>query len=85
MQTAQDRSTSTEMARLKLEQSLDEVNFRTSWTTILPGPCFFKCSNLKVEECLEQEKRSKQEVEKTRRKLQGELKLLQELLADKDR
>jgi hypothetical protein len=59
--------------------------FRTSWTTILPSPCFFKCCNLKVEECLEQEKRSKQEVDKTRRKLQGELKLLQELLADKDR
>jgi hypothetical protein len=46
---------------------------------------FFKGCNLKVEECLEQEKRSKQEVDKTRRKLQGELKLLQELLADKDR
>ncbi len=73
------------MARLKLEQSLDEVTFRTSWLTILPSPCFFKGCNLKMEECLEQEKRSKQEVEKTRRKLQGELKLLQELLADKDR
>jgi hypothetical protein len=38
-----------------------------------------------VEESLEQERRAKVEVDKSRRKLQGELKLLQELLADKDR
>ncbi len=38
-----------------------------------------------MEESLEQERRAKVEVDKSRRKLQGELKLLQELLADKDR
>jgi hypothetical protein len=34
---------------------------------------------------MDRQREGKQEVDKTRRKLQGELKPLQELLADKDR
>jgi hypothetical protein len=40
---------------------------------------------MKVEESLEQEKRSKMELDKIKRKIQQDNKLLQELLAERDR
>jgi hypothetical protein len=40
---------------------------------------------LKVEESLEQEKRSKVELDRMRRKIQQDNKLIQQLLADRDR